>query len=215
VASAGLLRFGHGGARVNSGGARAGAGRPRNPVPLLAPIGLRWFVYLTHPQAEGLAARELSRSGYRSYSPLIAVRRQDPVIATMFHKVLAPRFLRYGFVELGPTDPWLPIVHDTPGVAGMLLRIGGHRPAPVKIDVVELHMADDDRLCDLARETMPKLDKDARVTIEAGALAGFAGVVVDCDGLVTTVQVRMFGRLMTVRVDRASVVEIVLPALAA
>ncbi len=193
------IKFGH-------GGRRAGAGRPRNPVPKpmpAAPPEPRWHAYATHPQAEQLAARELSRTGYTGYAPLIAIRRQDPVIHSLFHKVLAPRFIGYGFVLLDPADPWRPVA-ETAGVRQVLLGSNG-RPAPIAAGVIERHRADDERLCDLARETMPPLPRGALVRIEGGALAGYVGEVVDCDGLTTTVEVDIFGRLVPVRHDRASV----------
>src|SRR5580765_7956476 len=104
--------------KFSHGGARPGAGRPRKPVvssrvtqldTTARPdwIGPRWSVYQTHPQAERLVGDELARAGYRAYTPQIATLRRDRVLLTMFHKVLAPRFPGYGFVELGPTDPWV------------------------------------------------------------------------------------------------------------
>jgi transcription antitermination factor NusG len=204
----GGLRENSGGARENSGGARPGAGRPRNPVPLVEPIGTRWYVYQTHPQAERLAASELTRAGYRSYAPMIAVRRQDPVIPSMFHKILVSRFTGYGFVELGPTEPWLPILEE-PGIARMLLDSSGRHPSPVGVGIVELHQADDDRLCDLARETMPCLEVGTRVTVIDGAMTSFGGPVLECDGLVTMVEVNLFGRLIPTGFARSSVVETV------
>lgn len=204
-----ISKFGHGGARANSGGARPGAGRPSSegrawkaPEIVVAPSC--WCVYQSQPQAERRAAEEITRAGYHGYAPLIAVRKQDAVIRSLYHKVVVPRFPGYGFIQLGATDRWREPFQDMAGKPRILLDANG-RPARLPVGVLELHMLDDDRLCDLARETMPCLDVGDRVTILDGALIGFDGGVLECDGLVTTVEVVMFGRPMPVRCDRASV----------
>jgi transcription antitermination factor NusG len=189
--------------KFSHGGARTGAGRPRAPPPRETWIGPRWCVYQTHPQAERLAANELTRAGYRSYLPLIADLRRDRVIPTLLHKVLMPRFRGYGFVELGPTDPWVPIRHS-PGVRALLLNASG-RPAPIACGVIELHMQDDNRLCDLT--TMPTFSPGTLVTIEDGALTSFRGKVLECSGTVTLVEVNLFGRLIPTRLARAMLAE--------
>jgi transcription antitermination factor NusG len=200
--------------KFKHGGARPGAGRPAKipdamatpsgPTPSgIVPDTPRWYVYQTHPQAERLAAEDLTRTGYHGYAPLIAVRRQDAVIRGLFHKVRVARFPGYGFVELGPGEPWVPIL-EVAGVARILRGPDG-RPARLPVGEIERHRLDDDRLCDLAREVMPALAAGARVTILAGALATHEGTVLDCDGLVTTIAVAMFGRVMPVRLDRGSV----------
>lgn len=205
-----ISKFGHGGPRPNSGGPRPGAGRPRNPAPnpwaeTNPWIGPRWCVIQTYPQAERLAARELSRSGYRCYLPLIATQRRDPVIPTVFRRVLVTRFAGYAFVELAPTDPWIP-VRDTAGVARLLLTSAG-RPAPVATGEVERHMAEDGTLCDLSPEVMPTFNPGAHVRIETGAMSGLHGTVVECDGLVTVVSLTMFGREVQARLARTTLAE--------
>jgi transcription antitermination factor NusG len=193
------IKFGHGGARI-------GAGRPRKLPPLEPWTGPRWCVYQTHPQAERLAAHELSRAGYRSYLPLIAVKRRDPVIPTMFHKVLVTRFRGYGFVELGPAQPWIPI-REAAGVLRVLLTNSG-RPAPVRFGDIEWQMAQDDKLCDLKADVLPEFDPGIRVRVEDGPFTSFSGTVIECDGMVTLVEVEMFGRLIPVRLARTMVAEL-------
>ena len=201
-----ISKLRHGGPRPNSGGMRVGAGRPR--IIGLAPreiwIGPRWCVYQTHPQAEHLAAHELTRTGYRAYAPLIAVLQRDRVIQTMFHKVLVSRMPGYGFVELGPSDPWVP-VQRSPGVRCLLLTTS-NRPAVCAVGEVERHLADDAELCDLRREEMPALAVGTLVMIEAGAFAGRSAVVTECNSLAAKVEMDIFGRIVGVWVDRASVV---------
>lgn len=181
---------------------RPGAGgKPRIvPLPRRDP---RWYVYQSHPQAERLSARELTRAGYRGYLPLIASRRPDPFRRSVFHKTLVCRFVGYGFVELGPYDPWAPVQHIA-GVARFLLGCDG-RPAPVSQGEIESHMADDERLCDLARETLPPIPVGKAVMIVDGPMTSFPGTVIECDGFLTTVEVVIFNRLVPARFDRAAV----------
>lgn len=182
-----------GGSRRNAGGARPGAAR-----------GARWVMFQTFPQAERLAAQELTREGYRTYLPLIADRQQDAVIKSMWHLILVCRFPGIGFVELGSTDPWLPI-RETSGVSGLSLSETG-RPSPIPVGEIERHMADDEELCDLTRDVHQELPARARVTIEGSALTGCQGIVVACNGLVTTADVEVFGRRRLTRVARSMVV---------
>lgn len=166
--------------------------------------GLRWVAYATFPQAEALAARELAQAGYVAYAPLVVERRQDAVIPSLFRRVLAARFPGYGFVQLAAGDPWLPVHRDMGGIRGLLLNAAG-RPEPVAAGQVEACQADDERLCCLQREVLPCWPEGASVVIEAGAFRGRVGVTLACDGLATTVELVVFGRLVPVRLDRGSV----------
>jgi transcription antitermination factor NusG len=136
--------------------------------------------------------------------PLIAVRKQDEVIRSLYHKVLLTRFPGYGFLELGPTDRWREPFQDMAGKPRILLGADG-RPARIPTGEIERHMLDDDRLCDLTRGTMPPFKVGDRVFILEGAFSSHEGTVLDCDGLVTTVEVVIFNRPMPYRMDRAAV----------
>jgi hypothetical protein len=187
------IKFGH-------GGARPGAGRPRKQIVTLAASETdpHWCVYQTIPQAERLAARELTRAGYRCYCPLIAAQRLDPVRFTP-QRGLVPRFPGYGFVELGDGDRWMPI-NDTAGIARLLLT-NGH-PATLPAAEIERHMADDETLCDLTPETLPPIGPGTLVIIEGGAFAGRSGTVARCDGLATKVEIEIFGRIVPAGIAR-------------
>jgi transcription antitermination factor NusG len=209
-----------GGPRANSGGRREGAGRPLgsksarpdpDPEPL-APAwsAPRWCVYQTHPQAEGHATEELTRAGYDAYLPLIAIRRRDAVVPSMWHKVRVPMFPGYGFVRLGPTDPWAPI-HYLPGVKGLLLTTSGH-PGPVPDGFVEALKGGDAERCDLTGPAFPKLAPGTVVTIDDGPFMSFPGTVVECDGETTLVDVAIFARLTAVRLPRGSLIVVAEPA---
>jgi hypothetical protein len=68
-------------------------------------------------------------------------------------------------------------------------------------------LADDAELCDLKREALPELTVGTLVTINAGAMAGLRGEVLSDDGMVTMVQMEMFGRRMSIRMARAMLAE--------
>ena len=194
------------------GGSRPGAGRkpqlPRQTQPLKSQSGWeghRWCVYMTHPQAEVTASREVTRLGYQQYMPLTVIQRQDPVLRSLFHKVRVPMFAGYGFVLLAYNDPWVPILYTT-GVRDMLLT-PDNRPSPVPVGFVEALIAGEADRCDLTAATLPKFRHGEIVQMCEGFLSGQNGVVVDCDGIKTTVNVELFGRVVAVRLDRAGLVK--------
>lgn len=206
-ANAGGARANSGGARPNSGGVREGAGRPKvTPFLDVDPSweGHRWCVYMTHPQAELTASREVTRIGYRQYMPLTAILKQDPVLRSRFTKVRVPMFPGYGFVALTCNEPWVPIRY-TMGVRDVLLS-PTQRPAPIPIGFVESLIEGEADRCDLTAVTLPQFDRGAAVQITEGAMSGHIGSVVECDGLKTLVSVELFGRLVAVRLDRAGLV---------
>ena len=202
--------------KMTHGGARPGSGPKPKPRPPEAPVkpavdGPRWYVYLSHPYGELRAARALGRMEYRVYLPMLAIKRQDPVIRTMFHKELVPRLARYAFVELGPTDPWVPIA-ECLDVSSMLRGANG-RPAPVATREVELLQQDDAKMADLSNiwtgadsPVLPDvLERGSFVRVLDGVFTGQTGRVDTDDGLVTTVEVMMFGRLVLAKYQRQDV----------
>jgi len=177
-------------------------GRPRKPVP--EPIAIqsrwispRWCVVAFRGQAEISATGELARLGYTAYLPLIAIRRRDAALKTV------PLFPGYGFVQLGSTDPFAPIL-ATHGVRE-ILRAPDGRPALVPCGLVErLHDGDEERL-QLPAEAAPILPVGTRVRAERGPFGGFPGDVLACDGYRTQVGIEIFGRVTPVWLDRADV----------
>jgi transcription antitermination factor NusG len=81
-----------------------------------------WIVACTHPQAERWADANLRRNGYRTYLPLVTVRRRDPVLHTLTRIIQRPLFAGYIFVHYDSRDPRRPI-RETPGVRD-LIRCG-------------------------------------------------------------------------------------------
>jgi transcription antitermination factor NusG len=88
----------------------------------------RWYVIRAHQQGESLAVRGLAEQGYRTYLPLLMVRRRDRL-------VVVPLFGGYAFVAFDRArDPW-ETVANTRGVLA-LLNCGGI-PTPCENGAVE------------------------------------------------------------------------------
>ena len=198
-----------GGPRPGFGGPQPGSGRPRKPkpaepAPTNAPDLQHWCVVAYWGQAEISATRELTRQGYETYTPLVAIRRLDPVIRTLWHTVRVPWLPGYGFIRLTHTESRVPIT-ETRGVREILLRPDG-RAGVVRDAVIEDMRQDDDARLLLPREAGPVLPVGAEVRIETGAFLGHIGRVLECDGVRTRVEVTVFGRPTPVWLDRVGVV---------
>jgi transcription antitermination factor NusG len=201
----------HGGPRKNSGGRRQGAGR--KPAKLqLPPIEFHsyWAVYETWPEAEMRAARRITEQGYTGYLPLTA-EPLAPTARGVIEKIRVPLFPCYGFVFLGPDDRWAPIRRLT-GIRDLILTAAG-KPGAVQPGFVEKLIAQEDERCCLAPERMAPYAPAALVRIEGnGPLAGHEGRVVRCNGMTTTVEVTLFGRVVPAKCERRHVVAIRVPS---
>ena len=196
-----------GGARPNCGGPQPGSGRPRKSPPeiiiaVVDPTVPRWSVVAFHGQAEVSATSELARQGYDVYLPLVAIRRRDPVMTTVWRVVRVPLLPGYGFIRLARTDPRVPIT-ETRGVREVLLRVDGH-PATVRdADIDKLRAADAERL-ELPPDRGPVLPIGAAVVITEGAFCDHPGTVLTCDGVRTQVRLLLFGREVPLWVARTT-----------
>lgn len=198
-----ISKFGWGGPRANSGGARPGAGRkpttPRQAEIVTKPIGLRWYVVETHPQAERRAVYDLARQGWRAYLPLIAVRVRDRVMPTMIHKDFRPLFAGFVFCEFDRDSlTWGTIREYCNGVRGIIRQPGSDKPAPLPPQWIERLMAGDAERLELAATVNPARSQGDKVVISVGPMTALPGVVASCDGLTTTVDVELFGRTVQV-----------------
>jgi transcription antitermination factor NusG len=165
-----------------------------------------WCVVSFFGQAEISAARELTRQGYETYLPLTAIRRRDPVIASMWHVVRVPLLSGYGFLRLTQAESREPIL-ATRGVRELLRRPDG-RLAWVRDAEIEAMQAGDEARLLLPKEHRPVLAKGAPVRVETGPFAGFPGAVLECDGIKTRVEIMIFGRATPMWLDRAAVVAV-------
>lgn len=198
-------RANSGGPRVNSGGARPGAGRkPKPHAPIIYTTAVPvWCVIAFWGNAEVSATTELSRIGYDTYLPMVAIRRQDPVVKSMWHTVRVPYLPGYGFIRITQSQSREPI-QAVRGIRDVLRRPDG-KAAWVRDGIVDrMRDGDEDRL-ELPKEHGPRLVAKAVVRISVGAFAGHTGTVVECDGIKTMVEVLIFGRPTPVWLDRVSV----------
>lgn len=109
AAGAEISKFGHGGARANSGGARAGAGRKPKEPPAVAPRhqGLRWYCLQTAPRGELLAILHLTHRGFPTFLPLHQPDR---------HQVLRPLFPGWLFTQFDQSAGRWGSIKSAPGV---------------------------------------------------------------------------------------------------
>jgi transcriptional antiterminator RfaH len=153
---------------------------------------------MSYSQAERRAAQHLSERGYQAYLPLVATRRRDRVVRSMWHDVSVPLFPRYLFCRFDPSrDPWRPVMH-TPGVAS-LVRVGD-RPIACPDGAVEALLATEEGRRTLEAPRVLFAPGDA-VSLGAGsALEGHQGVIVRLHRLRASVAVMLFGGLRQVTV---------------
>lgn len=198
-----------GGPRPGFGGPQPGSGRPRKVItrPTYAPDALLWRVVSFWGQAEVSATTELTRLGYETYLPLVAIRRRDRVVKTMWHPVRVPYLPGYGFIRLAQNQPRIPIL-ETRGVREVLKRPDGRLSSVADAEIERMQVWDERRL-QLPKEHAPCLSAGCSVHIEDGPFAGHPGIVVQCDGMKTQVAAQIFGRSTPIWLDRVSVSEIV------
>lgn len=188
--------------KFQHGGARPGAGRKPNPPAVILPTFPYWCVVRTHPTSETRAAMELGWKQYRTYVPQIASMKRDPVVPSMFHKVVGPLFRGYIFLELEDRN-W-GAARDTPGVQSLLLGHNG-QPAKVPNKFIDALMALDGERLNIKAQAKPVLAVGAKVKVVEGPMNSFYGMVLECDGVRTMVNVELFGRMVPAQMARADV----------
>jgi transcription antitermination factor NusG len=156
-----------------------------------------WIVVCTHPQAERWADANLRRSGFRTYLPLYAAKRRDPVLHTLTRVVQRPLFSGYVFCWHDSRDSWRP-VYETPGVRGVIKN--GNQIQWVRAGAVEaVRAAEAARRCPTAEtaEWAPGVP----CSLALGPLAGTSAVVVSVGADMALVAMMMFGELREVAVQ--------------
>lgn len=199
--------FGHGGPRPGFGGPQPGSGRPRKttapPAPLYTLDTPRWCVYAVWGQAEIPSAAELTRIGYENYLPLVAIRRRDPVIKSMWHTVRVPFIPGYGFIRITQVESLEPITAIR-GIRDVLRRPDGRAAAMPDSQIAKMLLGEDGRL-KLPVEHGDELKPGTAVSVREGPFEGHAGTVIECDGVKTRVGIEIFGRVTPVWLDRVGV----------
>jgi transcription antitermination factor NusG len=157
-----------------------------------------WFCVRTHPQAERWALANLTRQGFETYLPLLAVQRQDRVVATLKHTVLVPLFSTYLFVRFDPHEPWQAI-SSTYGVRKLLGEADGN-PLPVRGGAVERLQASETQRAMVAPETT-RWAPGMACSVSHGAFNAAPAVVLAVNDGMAYVSMLMLGHLREVSVS--------------
>jgi len=150
--------------------------RPIDPSRFDLESGERWFVAMTLPRKERLAATQLDNQRYRSFLPLQLETRRH---ARKFTTVLAPVFPRYLFVILDVERQGWRSVNGTFGVQRLITD--GERPLAVAPGVVETLVQSSDQRGALIYKA-DQLAIGDQVKLVAGPLAGSLGILQRLDG---------------------------------
>jgi transcriptional antiterminator RfaH len=138
--------------------------------------GERWYVAMTLPRKERLAAANLANQNYRSFLPIQLETRRH---ARKFRIVLAPVFPRYIFIILDVDGQRWRSVNGTFGVQRLITD--GERPLAVAPGVVETLVQSSDQRGALIYKTDDLAIGD-RVQLVAGPFAGSLGILQRLDG---------------------------------
>ena len=138
--------------------------------------GERWYVAMTVPRKERLAATQLDNQHYRSFLPLQLETRRH---ARKFTTVLAPVFPRYIFVILDLERQRWRSVNGTFGVQRLITD--GERPLAVAPGIVETLMQSSDQRGALIYKA-DELAIGDEVKLVSGPFAGSLGVLQRLDG---------------------------------
>ena len=151
-------------------------GGPLDPSRFALRSGERWYVAMTVPRKERLAATQLDNQRYRSFLPLQLETRRH---ARKFTTVLAPVFPRYIFVIPDLERQRWRSVNGTFGVQRLITD--GERPLAVAPGIVETLVESSDRRGAL----IYKIDELAigdQVKLVSGPFAGSLGILQRLDG---------------------------------
>jgi transcriptional antiterminator RfaH len=138
--------------------------------------GDRWYVAMTVPRKERLAATQLDNQHYRSFLPLQLETRRH---ARKFTTVLAPVFPRYIFVILDLERQRWRSVNGTFGVQRLISD--GERPLAVAPGIVETLVQSSDRRGALIYKA-DELAIGDPVKLVSGPFAGSLGILQRLDG---------------------------------
>lgn len=136
----------------------------------------RWYVAMTLPHKERVAAVNLFNQGYRHFLPL---QRTTLRHGRLFRTSLAPVFPRYLFVALDATSQRWRRINGTFGVRYLICQ--GERPLPVPLGVVET-LLQSCKLDGCLITPAQMLETGQNVRILSGCFAGLPGVVQRLEG---------------------------------
>lgn len=180
--------------------------------------GCFWYVVMTEPRAESVAAHDLRRKGYQALFlhtlVTIAARRRRKKI------VKRPYLPGYIFVGLTPDkfdERGTPMLHDAGTAQGVsaLVRAPGGKPLPVPHEAMDALTWNADP-SGAIRDGKPKpkftdnVGDLVRLSDTAGAYWGFLGEIqkVDPSGKIT-ILIESFGRKVPTMIDPEDVGELI------
>lgn len=151
---------------------------------------MSWFVAMTKPNHEGIAAANLQRQGFHWYYPRYSHKK--PGLAA----VVRPLFPRYMFVKLETV--W----HSLRGTRGIsYLLMGEHGPQLLPDTVIDTIQMREDKNGLYQLIAPPRFAKGAKVKTQEGPLAG---LLLFYEGMSTHDRVKVLADLL----GRSCVVEI-------
>ena len=213
-------KFGHGGARANSGGLRSPpGGRPRKSVSQMTAVDVpRWYCLRTDHRAEMLAFVELSHADVTVFAPMMwkppeemrrytngSVRQARPAR-------LVPLFRRYIFVQLMLSDPSWHRIKDLPGIERFISSAASARGEPgLPIAIPDEAIASVRELLSPNGCLYPPSYHDAAIPagtalhLTAGPFADRAAICRLSDGRRVAMLMQMFGREVVVTTRQSGV----------
>jgi transcription elongation factor/antiterminator RfaH len=150
--------------------------QPLDPARFTLEPGERWYVAMTAPRQERLAAQQLDNQSYRNFLPLQLETRRH---ARKFATVLAPVFPRYIFIILDLERQRWRSVNGTFGVQRLITD--GARPLAVAPGIVETLVQSSDQRGALIYQADALAIGDS-VRLVSGPFAGSLGVLQRLDG---------------------------------
>jgi transcriptional antiterminator RfaH len=167
----------------------------------MTPVGFRWYVVQSQPNAESKAVRHLARQGFATYLPRYLKRRRH---ARRTDTVAAPLFPRYCFVAVDMSTQRWRSIYSTVGVSRLVCN--GELPAPVSDQVVAALKAREDESGFVVLERGPKFRAGDNIRVVDGAFADCLGLYEEMkDGDRVAILLDLLGRKVRVLVDAEAV----------
>lgn len=156
-----------------------------------------WFALQVRTRWEGSTALLLEGKGYQTFLPTFKLKKRWNGKS---RETTAPLFPGYVFCQFDPLKR-LPIL-ITPGV----LAVVGRGRVPVAVEDVEIAAIQNVVSSGLPTEPWPYLEVGQRVRIEAEALCGLEGILIQVKGHQRiVVSVSLLRRSVALEIDRCSV----------
>ena len=221
-----ISKFEHGGARVNAGGARAGAGRrPAWVAEPLTALERRWYCVRTGYGAEVAADTSLRLAGFTVFAPslwkpAIAARRdRNGVLRPARPDRVVPLFPRYLFVQFCRSDLGWRRIRGMTGVDYVFSASAGSAsdPAGVPVAVPDAAIAQIRGLCSgndcvyptgfslVEGRVVSVVPPGTPVRLIAGPMADLSGFCEMSNGKRVRVLLNLMGRAVSVTLSQSAI----------